>query len=73
MATKTPKPPIYFLSIGHWALGVRHWAMPSAASYASPFLASLLQFQFFTANEIASSNCLPAASPKQKKGFGEWE
>ena len=35
-------------------------------------LASLLQSQFFTAIAWATSNCLPAAPPKQKKGIREW-
>ncbi|MBN3950908.1 MAG: hypothetical protein HWQ38_32345 [Nostoc sp. NMS7] len=30
-----------------------------------------MEFQIFAANEITSSNCHPAALPKQKKIFGE--
>ncbi|WP_292829713.1 hypothetical protein [Nostoc sp. JL33] len=43
--------------------------MPRAASYALPKVTSILQSQFFTANVWGTSNCLPAAPPKQKKGI----
>ncbi|MBN3871620.1 MAG: hypothetical protein HWQ23_15465 [Nostoc sp. JL33] len=32
-------------------------------------MTSILQSQFFTANVWGTSNCLPAAPPKQKKGI----
>ncbi|ODG99277.1 hypothetical protein A4S05_38175 [Nostoc sp. KVJ20] len=51
------------MGIGYWVLGDR----------TSPkILTPLLKTQIFPAIAWATSNCLPAAHPKQKKGIREW-